>query len=423
MSEPILDATTEAVYARLPDHFRRVDINQDYAFKRFISGICKEQDVINTLVQRFDYTPPDEGGVLGDTSELVDPRFADEAWLPWLAQLIGVNLSTRVVDLNTRNELLNASNGYLAGTDSAIISAVQTELVGTKSVRLKKRTTSTGVGGAWDLLIQTLSSETLMNILPSSIIVPSSVRNYEYDSVPTGEADRVQLQIIKDTKFYRQRALQIQIVPVASGIGAEGGELGYGLDDYGLDSFGVGDSEETEATEFYFYTPFYFPIDDTDPLTTMVDISFESGTNDTITISAGIELYHFDGTNYTEVEYVGTGDVTIAKDGIHRFLGRSESVGATVTHGRFYIDLTNVGSSTVVHVGHFGARKENNNLWVPRSADPVQAVIDRGAKPAGLKLWHTYTTSSWDALENGGTTTWNDLEALPTWVEVEEFDP
>ena len=426
MPEPIFDDTTERVYARLPEHFRRSDIAQDYTLKKYLSGICKEQDAITTLIERLDYTPPEDGGDPDDTSELVDPRFADESWLPWLAQLLGVNLNTRVVDINVRNEIINASNGYLAGTDNAIIAAVQTELVGTKSVRLKKRSTSSGAGGAWDLLIQTLSSETLANILPSSIIIPSSVRNYEYDSVPTGDAGRVFLSVQKDSKYYKERALEIKIVPLTSGIGSEpgDGDDGYGLDDFGIEAFGTGDSVATGATEFYFRTPFYFPLDGADPLTTMVDISFESGTNDTITASAGIETYHWDGSTYTSLsEYIGTSDTVIGKDGIHRFLGRSEAIDATATHGRFIIRLKNVGATTYVHLGHFGARKENNNIWVPRSADPIQAVIDRGAKPAGLKLWHTYTTSSWDALENGGATTWDDLEALPTWVDVEEFDP
>jgi len=425
MSEPIYDVTTERVYARLPEHFRRTDINQDYALKKYIHSVAQEQDQITTLIERFDYTPPEDGGELDDTSELVDPRFADEAWLPWLGQLLGVNLNSRVVDINARNEILNASNGYRAGTDDAIISAVQSELVGTKSVRLRKRSTDVGIGGAWDLLIQTLSSETLMNILPSSVIVPASVRNFEYDSVPTGDAGRVQLQIVKDTKYYKERTLQIQIVPLTSGIGAEpgDGDSGFGEDDFGIEAFGTGDTVEAGATEFYFYTPFYFPLDPVDPLTSMVDISFESGTNTTLTVSAGIELFHYDGTNYNSLATVGTTDTVIGKDGIHRFIGRSEGLGATVTHGRFRINLKNVGPTTIVHVGHFGARKENNNIWVPRSADPIQAVIDRGAKPAGLKLWHTYTTSSWDALENGGATTWNDLEAEADWVAVEEYNP
>jgi hypothetical protein len=104
-----------------------------------------------------------------------------------------------------------------------------------------------------------------------------------------------------------------------------------------------------------------------------------------------------------------------------RLLGRNEGISGSATHGRFVVDLQNIGSNAVVHFGHFGARKETDNTWVPRSANPIQAVIDRGAKPAGMKLWHTYSTSSWDELENGGTTTWNDLEAMPNWISVEEF--
>lgn len=422
MAEPTFDAATEQIYHRLPEHFRQAD-SKFYYLKRYLSGVGMIQNRLDTIIERLRYLTPDEGGLPNDTSDLVDPVTADISWLPWLAQLLGVSLKGKVLDETTRNEIINASNGYLSGTDAAIVAAVQTELVGSKSVNLVRRNTSSGAGGVWDLLIQTLQSETLQNILPNSIIVPTSAQNYTINSVPGGHTERVSLYVHSDPLFYNGKALQFFAVPTDSGTGSESGDVpGFGLDNFGQEAFGSGNPTTIDiATEFYYYTPGYFELDASDPLTTMVDVAYVSGTNDHILVSAGIELFHYaTGTYTTTGVIVGVTDQNLNRGTIGRFLGRSEGIGSTVTHGRWVVRFKNVGPNAVIDSGHFGARKENNTTWVPRSADPIAAVIDRGAKPAGVKLWHSDLVSSWDALENGGATTWADIEGSK-WTDVEEF--
>ena len=424
--EPIFDDTTESIYYRLPEHFRRVDVAQDYALKKYIAGTGANLNVIEKMIGRFDYNPPEDGGDPNDTSDLVDPRTANVEWLPWLAQMLGVRLRGKVSD-DTRNEIINASSGYKAGTNEAIIAAVQSELTGSRSVRLRKRQTNNGPGGAFDLQILTLQSETLQNILPPNIVSPSSARNLQLGVNPVGSLNRVSLSIVKAEEFYLNRAIEFRAVPENSGVGSEPGfptGNGFGYDPFGLQSFGIGDEVSVGASEYYFTTPFYFGLDPGDPLTTMVDVSYKSGTNDSILVSAHIELFKEDefGNFISLNDKVGTTDEQVKRGDLHHITGRSEAINSQATFGRFVIRFKNVGPEAVIHIGHFGARKEVNDQWVPRSADPVRAVIDRGAKPDGLMLWHGYSTSSWDNLENGGATTWNDLEAKPSWVDVEELN-
>lgn len=424
--QPIFDDSTEYIYNRLPEHFRKADAGQNYALKKYLTGTASTLNKVEQLIQRFDFTPIDDGGSPDDTSDLVDPKTADLEWLPWLAQLLGVSLSSTVVDEETRNEIINATNGYKAGTNDAIIAAVQSELVGSKSVKLTKRMTSTTSGGPWDLQISTLQSETLANILPQNIIVPTSARNLELHSVPEGSLDRISLTIEEDPNFYKSRAIEFRAVPANSGIGSENGSgaiTGFGNDPFGNMRYGVANATAVGPSEYYFYSPFYFELDGTDPLSTFVDVSYIEGFNSTISVTAGIELFRLNGSTYTNLNtFVGTQNEIINVGDTHHVLGRSESIPATTTHGRWIIRLKNIGDDAIVHIGHFGARKQNVFQWVHRTADPVQAVIDRGAKPAGIKLWHVFSSSSWDTLENGGTTTWANLEAQPDWTSAEEYD-
>lgn len=76
---------------------------------------------------------------------------------------------------------------------------------------------------------------------------------------------------------------------------------------------------------------------------------------------------------------------------------------------------------TKFYIGELGFRVEAATAWLPRSADPIQAVINRGAKPAGLVLYHKTFSTTWDKLENAKPT-WDDWEAPPgNWVSVEEI--
>lgn len=136
MAEPILDATTERVYAGLPQHYKDQDANYNWQLKRYLSGLVSSQNDVNTLVDRLTYVPPEDGGSSTSTSDLVNPYTADQNWLEWLGQLFGTSITGAITD-DTRNEVIEAS-GFHAGNTQSITAAAQSVLVGTKKVRIIK---------------------------------------------------------------------------------------------------------------------------------------------------------------------------------------------------------------------------------------------------------------------------------------------
>ena len=99
---------------------------------------------------------------LGVTSDLVDGRTADDAWLPWLAQLFGVDIRYIRGEQELRDAIESGSSGFRSGSKQAIEDAVRSELTGTRSVAVFPHSTPSGIGtgGPWDVLIVTRASET-----------------------------------------------------------------------------------------------------------------------------------------------------------------------------------------------------------------------------------------------------------------------
>jgi P2-related tail formation protein len=99
---------------------------------------------------------------MGDfTSDLVDPRTADVAWLPWLSQLVSVSYDRNLSEAQQRQAIVDASAGWRAGTTAAIAAAARLELTGTKSVTVYDHSISVpGDGTMWDILVITLRTET-----------------------------------------------------------------------------------------------------------------------------------------------------------------------------------------------------------------------------------------------------------------------
>lgn len=151
----------ERLYSRLPDHYRAQDESADYPLYRWLAGICAEGGAVEALMDRIDYVSPNDGGVVGDTSDLVDPGTADAAWLPWLAQLVGVALSPGLSETQKRDAIRYASAGWRAGTKASVADAAKSELTGTKYAQVYDHTVSTpGDGTMWDVLIVTRTEET-----------------------------------------------------------------------------------------------------------------------------------------------------------------------------------------------------------------------------------------------------------------------
>jgi hypothetical protein len=164
VSLPVLAPTPGAVldrlWERLPEHYRLADEGpqgaglSDHPMYRWLAGVCRQLGDVEKLVDRFDTE-------VGGTSDLTDPVTADVAWLPWLAQLVGVSLRADLTEMEARDAIRYASSGWRAGTKSAIADAAKTELTGTRFARVYDHSVYTpGDGGVWDVLIVTRSTET-----------------------------------------------------------------------------------------------------------------------------------------------------------------------------------------------------------------------------------------------------------------------
>lgn len=154
-------AAHDRLYNRLPEHYRTADEQAGWPLYRWIAGITSQLGAVEALRDRIDYATVDDGGAPGDTSDLTDPLTADLRWLPWLAQLVGVQLRADLTDAEMRDAIRYASSGWRAGTKGAVADAAKTELTGTRAARVYDHTVfAPGDGGAWDVLIVTRPSET-----------------------------------------------------------------------------------------------------------------------------------------------------------------------------------------------------------------------------------------------------------------------
>jgi hypothetical protein len=171
MPEPTYSAATEAYYASLPEAYRLEDAKVDWTMKRFVSGILDQQGDIETLIDRFNFDAlPD--GVIGDTSDLVDPAVADAEWLPWLQQLVG--LRTTSSSIATMRSRIASPTKFQGGTKAAIKEVVKNVLTGDKHVELYDHTTDVsalGGAGQWDVLIVTRATETVSSPITEVIRV------------------------------------------------------------------------------------------------------------------------------------------------------------------------------------------------------------------------------------------------------------
>lgn len=98
-----------------------------------------------------------------DTSDLVDPDYAADAWLDWLGQLVGLELDPSLSKAERRDAVRFASAGWRAGTTAGMEDAARSELTGTKYVKIYDHSASAGAVGAgtqWDVLVVTRPTET-----------------------------------------------------------------------------------------------------------------------------------------------------------------------------------------------------------------------------------------------------------------------
>lgn len=139
---PDVSDLTDRAYAGLPEVYRTVDpaqpaggAGQTYPLLRYLALALDPLSSVEDVQAAIDYVAPRDGGAPGDTSALVDPATADESWLPWLAQLLGVPVVGLTVD-ESRAALTNAAASWAHGTRSAIAARAAENTTGTHHVEI-----------------------------------------------------------------------------------------------------------------------------------------------------------------------------------------------------------------------------------------------------------------------------------------------
>ncbi len=138
MTAPVVGPVTQEVYDGLPEVYRVADdIQSDgpdgYPLLRYLSTLLDQLSIVYELIARFDYSddPTGDGtfgsGSYGDgtyggvagpsaTADLIDPETANAAWLPWLAQLLGVALRDGMTPQEQRDAMADPSATWAHST-------------------------------------------------------------------------------------------------------------------------------------------------------------------------------------------------------------------------------------------------------------------------------------------------------------------
>lgn len=167
--EPPLEDFTTRLYGRLPEVYRYLDETADggpVPLRGYVSLLGDVANEVEVLFDRIDYRTLEEGGTASDASDLVKADRAEDAWLPWLAQLVGAYFEG-TGDVAGRRAIVDAaSSGWRAGTRDAIAAAAKSVLTGTQSLRVDTHYQ----GNPWYVRLVTRSSES-----PSSTVVLQAV--------------------------------------------------------------------------------------------------------------------------------------------------------------------------------------------------------------------------------------------------------
>lgn len=154
MPEPTVGTLAEEVYEAPLSPYTHEDAALDWPLKTYVGAILDRAQEVADLARESDDGP--------GWSAIVDPDRAPLAWLPWLAQLVGVALpppgSPEYSQLDEAGMRLRIkeTDGQKRGTIAALRAAAQQHLTGTKTVTITER-----VGGnAYQIAVETLVAET-----------------------------------------------------------------------------------------------------------------------------------------------------------------------------------------------------------------------------------------------------------------------
>lgn len=122
-----MDRADTYISRLLPEYVRSDD---DGTLAAFLAGVGA---AFRPALRLVDLADPDTS-VTG-TAEVANPEAAPRPWLPWLAWIIGVDLSG-VPEPEQRTAIAEASTLRRRGSIRAIIRATQSTLTGSRSVRV-----------------------------------------------------------------------------------------------------------------------------------------------------------------------------------------------------------------------------------------------------------------------------------------------
>jgi hypothetical protein len=279
-----------------------------------------------------------------------------------------------------RAAVITASAGFKGGSPAAIEAAAQDVLVGTKFVKVYKFSNNIGIGAGtfWDLLLVTIDSETLKNLYPE--IQATVAETVSWDSVITGTAIATKRIVKANKPVYQNSALE------------------FAFDTGTITAFTGSSSHKIT------------PVTPTDWYQAMITLWTNGPTR------AGTFKIRYYNASDTQIGEFST-NISLTSEPQQFVVGGNAP--ASTSYARTLFTVTSPSNTDKYYVAQLAARHEINDYWIPKTADPVQAVIDKGAKPAGFKLWKGSATTSWDDVI-ADNPTWADWEAAGTWETLEE---
>lgn len=159
MAKPALTESGERLYNQLAPTFFREDEKYGWAGALFVSAFARMFDDAAAIVQ--------PSGLKPGFAILADPANIPAVWLAWLAQFVGVDLTTSP-NTATSRLWIKSPLGYTRGTTAAMLLAAQATLTGTKTVYFYTR-----YGGEpFAIKAATLASET-----PSASVTRAAIES------------------------------------------------------------------------------------------------------------------------------------------------------------------------------------------------------------------------------------------------------
>jgi hypothetical protein len=152
VSRPDVADFTERLYATLPEFMRDSDAADPsvngFPLLRYLSLLGDQLGEVEAIADR------------AEAGDLVNPALADDAWLPWLGQLVGVRLDPASPPQTWRDAIADGSSGWQSGTREAIANAARRTLTGTQFIDVRSHNGKPSAGGdPWTILIVVRADE------------------------------------------------------------------------------------------------------------------------------------------------------------------------------------------------------------------------------------------------------------------------